>query len=407
MPPPSDQFTLRRRTWTDGLSRPEQRLPPNHGAPASSWEAEAPAKPAPEPKAQHDLAVQSWGLEGDAAIVAPTFGAARDVCVEGPSGLLRTLAGLIDKWNRSQGQLHLADGSTIFCDGADDGALRIQGLNLKWVWCDEAGLWRITQARMLDNDRILIPAWDESIQPALRLPPSKAIITGTPKGRRGPLIKRMIDDPTVPVARMRTRDNYTNLSPQVVEQLEAMYGGTSLGAQELEGHLVDAVEGAMWNPNLIDQHRLTITPPMDRIVVGVDPPGGATEAGIVAAGIIHQNCPCGSQARGQAHAAVVDDRSTRGSPDEWGNAAVACVDATQADRLVAEINYGGDMVEKIIRSIRPTVPYSTVRATRGKAVTCRTDRRPLRTRTGASCRPLPGFGRGDDDVDAGCGLVTE
>ena len=108
------------------------------------------------------LAVQSWGLEGDAAIVAPTFGAARDVCVEGPSGLLRTLAGLIDKWNRSQGQLHLADGSTIFCDGADDGALRIQGLNLKWVWCDEAGLWRITQARMLDNDRILIPAWDES-----------------------------------------------------------------------------------------------------------------------------------------------------------------------------------------------------------------------------------------------------
>ena len=202
----------------------------------------------------------------------------------------------------------------------------------------------------------------------MRLPPSKAIITGTPKGRRGPLIKRMIDDPTVPVARMRTRDNYTNLSPQVVEQLEAMYGGTSLGAQELEGHLVDAVEGAMWNPNLIDQHRLTITPPMDRIVVGVDPPGGATEAGIVAAGIIHQNCPCGNQQRGQAHAAVIDDRSTRGSPDEWGNAAVACVDATQADRLVAEINYGGDMVEKIIRSIRPTVPYSTVRATRGKAV---------------------------------------
>ena len=300
---------LRRQAWTDGLSRPEQRLPTEPWRTCLIMGGRGSGKTRAGAEGAADLAVHSWGLEGDAAIVAPTFGAARDVCVEGPSGLLRTLAGLIDKWNRSQGQLHLADGSTIFCDGADDGALRIQGLNLKWVWCDEAGLWRITQARMLDNDRILIPAWDESIQPALRLPPSKAIITGTPKGRRGPLIKRMIDDPTVPVARMRTRDNYTNLSPQVVEQLEAMYGGTSLGAQELEGHLVDAVEGALWNPNLIDQHRLTITPPMDRIVVGVDPPGGATEAGIVAAGIIHQNCPCGSQARGQAHAAVIDDRS--------------------------------------------------------------------------------------------------
>ena len=369
MPPPSDQFTLRRRTWTVGLSRPEQRLPEGDWRTCLIMGGRGSGKTRAGAEGAADLVHTSWGLEGDAAIVAPTFGAARDVCVEGPSGLLRTLAGVIDKWNRSQGQLHLADGTTIFCDGADDGALRIQGLNLKWVWCDEAGLWRITQTRMLDTDRILIPAWDESIQPALRLPPSKAIVTGTPKGRRGPLIKRLIDDPTVPVTRMRTRDNYVNLSPAVVDQLEALYGGTSLGAQELEGHLVDAVEGALWEQELIDQHRLPTTPGnMTRIVVAVDPPGGATEAGIIAAGIIQQGCPCGQQARGQAHAAVIADYSTRGTPDGWGQAAVDAYTHTSADRIVAEVNYGGDMVEKIIRSINPSIPYSTVRATRGKAV---------------------------------------
>ena len=103
---PEPRAILRRRTWLEGLSRPEQRLPAEPWRTCLIMGGRGSGKTRAGAEGAAQLAVDSWGWEGDAAIVAPTFGAARDVCVEGPSGLLRTLAGLIDKWNRSQGQLH-------------------------------------------------------------------------------------------------------------------------------------------------------------------------------------------------------------------------------------------------------------------------------------------------------------
>lgn len=311
-----------------------------------------------------DLIVLTDYNEGDWAVIAPTFADARDTCVEGPSGLLRTLAGYVDRWNRSQGQLHLKDGSTIFCDGADDGARRIQGKNLRGAWCDEVGLWRtpkLETSQIGGQDRVM--AWDESLLPAVRMAPGKIICTGTPKGRRGLLVRRLIDDPKVPVSTMRTIDNAANLSREAVDALLTMYQGSHLGRQELEGQYVEDVEGAWWSEKIIT--RMPEAGPMGRIVVGVDPAGSVhTETGIVVAGATSGTCVCGQG--NLPHAYVLGDWSIASSPDGWAQAVVRAFDETGADRVVAERNYGGDMVEKVIRSVRAGLPFGFVTASRGK-----------------------------------------
>lgn len=300
--------------------------------------------------------------QGDWAVVAPTFGDARDVCVEGPPGLRSALAGWTDgpwikAWNRSQGQLRLANGATVFTDGADDGALRVQGKNLRGAWADEVGLWRKWEQ-----------AWDESLAFAVRLDPGCIIATGTPKAGHG-LVKRLLfgEDAIPPadyITKMRMVDNLRNLSETVIARLTARYENTTLGRQELEGEYLEIVEGALWDSNLITSNRLREAGPMTRIVVAVDPPGGAAEAGIIVAGST-QHCVCGKQG---SHAYVVADYSGKGSPDQWGTSAVNAFDDFEANQVVGEVNYGGDMVEKVVRSVRAGIPFKAVRATRGKAV---------------------------------------
>jgi phage terminase large subunit-like protein len=304
--------------------------------------------------------------DGDWGICSPTFGDARDVCVEGPSGLRHALAGYTDgpwhkAWNRSQGQLKLANGATVFADGADDGAPRVQGKNLRGQWADEVGLWRKWEK-----------AWDESIAFAVRLDPAVIVATGTPKAGHG-LVKRLIGgDPDLGlppadlVTKMRMADNIDNLSRHQVDRLMARYGGTSLGRQELDGELLDEVEGALWNLRLIDETRRAEAGPMARIVVGVDPQGSAESGttGIVAAGITCGDCPCGG--KNLPHAFVLDDASLSSSPAGWARAAIASFERTKADRIVAERNFGADMVESTIRTVWSTAPIEIVNASRGK-----------------------------------------
>lgn len=294
-------------------------------------------------------------IQGDWAVIAPTFADARDTCIEGSSGLRNALTGYVDKWNRSMGQMVLVNGATVFCDGADDGALRIQGKNLRGAWCDEVGLWKQWET-----------AWDESIAFAVRMGAGHVYATGTPKAAHGlvKLLMRGTDDRPAEadhITHMRTVDNLANLSPTVVAKLTARYEGTRLGRQELEGELIDEVEGALWHAELIT--RVKHKPELSRVVVGVDPPGGATEAGIVAAGLTF-NCPCG--AASQPHGIVLGDASTEGSPDTWGRAVADLYETEHADRVVGETNYGGDMVEHVIRTVDRSMSYKTVRATRGK-----------------------------------------
>ena len=294
------------------------------------------------------------------AIVAPTFGDARDVDVEGPkSGLLQVL-GLprgFKGWNRSQGELFLPDGGRVFCDGADDGAYRIQGHNLSGLWADEVGLWKRWKE-----------AWDESIAYAVRIDPARIVATGTPK-RGHPLVKRLFDDPDIPHSLLLTEDNRANLSRAAIDYLRKRYGGTELGRQELEGAILTDVPGALVSADMF-VHRAAplmhdavqgLVPRFTRGCVAIDPAvsygENSDETGIIAVGL---------GADGNAY--VVDDQSGKFSPDTWSGRAIACANENGFDLIVGEVNNGGDLIENNLRQHGWQGSYRAVHATKGKRV---------------------------------------
>lgn len=178
---------------------------------------------------------------GEWAVIAPTYGDARDTCIESAdSGLLaalglpRTYAG----WNRSMGELRLPNGAVVYADGADDGALRIQGKNLRGAWCDEVGLWKRWKT-----------AWTESVRFAVRKAPGKIIATGTPKVAMPAikLVRTLLADAAVAKSLLRTEDNAANLHPATLADLLTM-AGTALGRQELEGEVLTDDEGGVFLP---------------------------------------------------------------------------------------------------------------------------------------------------------------
>lgn len=293
----------------------------------------------------------------DWAIVAPTYADARDTCMEGArSGLLAVL-GLPRRysgWNRSQGELQLPDGGRVWIDGADDGALRIQGKNLSGVWADEIGLWRDWRT-----------AWDESIAFAVRIDPAKIVATGTPKRGHG-LVLRLIEDASIPKTLLRTWDNRGNLSAAAFKALVDRYGGTTLGRQELEGEILSDVEGALWRREMISYRAAplhgvagALLPDFLRIVVAIDPAvthgADSDETGMVVAGK-------GGDGRGY----VLEDASGRFTPGEWRKRAIALYDTHTADAIIAEVNNGGDMVESNLRAGGWLGRYRAVHASRGK-----------------------------------------
>lgn len=261
--------------------------------------------------------------------------------------MLEALGPATETWNRSLGELRVLNGSRIHIDGADDGALRIQGKNLRGAWCDEVGLWRRWRR-----------AWEESIAFAVRLDPGKIVATGTPKGGRG-IVKLLTDDPDVPVSVLRTIDNKPNLSAAMVEILFGRYEGTRLGRQELEGQILDEVEGALWSWQMIDSYRAEKAPDLSRLVVAVDPATStgpdADETGVIVAGV-----------SAEEEGYVLADRSLSASPHGWATAAVKAYREFGADRIVAERNQGGEMVLSTLRTVDPNVPVSLVWASRGK-----------------------------------------
>ena len=297
-----------------------------------------------------------WILDnppGQWAIVAPTYADARDICVEGPSGLLRALGASVESWNRSQGEVLVHGGSTVKIAGGDDGALRIQGYNLRGAWCDEVGLWERWQT-----------AWQESIGFAVRMDPARIVATGTPKQRNG-LVRLLMESDDVIKTHMRTMDNVANLHDATVKALLARYEGTRLGRQELEGELLTDVPGALWTTAGIEaahkREQVNHRPEIIRAVVSIDPAVTAGEdsddTGIIVAGL-----------GVDGHGYVLADRTCKLTPKGWALRAVAAYDDFEADLVVAEVNNGGDLVGEVIWNARPTVPYRQVRASRGKRV---------------------------------------
>jgi phage terminase large subunit-like protein len=184
------------------------------------------------------------------------------------------------------------------------------------------------------------------------------IATTTP--RPIALIRRLINQPGVIVTRGRSDENLRNLAASFRDNVIARYRGTRLGRQELDAEILEDVPGALWTRRVIDETRVNVAPDLQRIVVGVDPAASsgenANETGIVVMGLA-----------GTGHAYVLEDWSLRASPDGWARKAAGAYRKWSADCLVAEANQGGEMVERVIRSVAD-IPVKLVRATRGKYV---------------------------------------
>jgi predicted phage terminase large subunit-like protein len=279
------------------------------------------------------------------AVVAPTSAAARDVCVEGESGLLNVIPQpLIKDWNRSLGEMHLANGSQFKLFSADEPD-RLRGYQHHRAWCDELAAWRYPDA------------WDQ-LMLGLRLGEDpRVVVTTTP--RPVALVRSLLGRDGVVVTRGNTFENAANLAPAAVEQLRQRYENTRLGRQELYAEVLDDVPGALWQRAQIDSLRVKEAPEMTRVVVAIDPAvtsgEDSDETGIVV---------CGRGIDG--HGYVLSDRTCRLSPDGWARRATTAYDQYQADRIIAEVNNGGDLVERVIRTVGGSYAYRSVRASRGK-----------------------------------------
>ncbi|HTQ34265.1 MAG TPA: terminase family protein [Stellaceae bacterium] len=279
------------------------------------------------------------------ALVAPTAADARDVMVEGESGLLA----IAPPWDRpeyepSKRRLTWANGAVATTYSADEPE-RLRGPQHDFAWCDELAAWRYPAA------------WD-MLMFGLRLGTDpRAVVTTTPRPTK--LIKALVADPKVVVTRGTTYENEANLAPAFLEQIVRRYEGTRLGRQELEAEILEDVPGALWSHGLIDAVRVATHPELTRIVVAIDPAAGSgehsDETGIVVAG-----------KDDAGHGYVLADLSEHYAPTQWARAAIAAYHAHGADRIVAEVNNGGEMVEATLRVIDPTVPFAAVRASRGK-----------------------------------------
>lgn len=287
---------------------------------------------------------------GAIALVAETYADAREVMIEGPSGIRAVSpSGSTPLYEASRRRLVWPDGAVAYAFSAEDPD-GIRGYQFTAAWSDELCKWRYAEE-----------TWS-NLQLALRLGEKpRQIATSTPRPMA--LLKRLMKAPTTHLSRASTYDNRAHLSDAFFTEIAALYEGTALGRQELLGEIVDDVAGALWTWNMIEAARISAAPSLDRVVVAVDPPatGGenADECGIVIAGV----ASCGDAKT----AFVLADWSAAGlSPRQWAEKTAAAYHEFSADRIVVEINQGGDMAKAVIAQVDASAPVRGVHATRGK-----------------------------------------
>lgn len=284
---------------------------------------------------------------GPIALIGETLADVREVMIEGPAGILASARAGRPRFEPSRRRLiwdHTGMVAQMF-SSEDPESLR--GPQFAAAWCDELAKWKNAQA-----------TWD-MLQFGLRLGTRpRALVTTTP--RPISLLKRLIADKTVVVTRIRTDGNAAHLAPQFLNTINRRYQGTRLGRQELDGEMIEDREDALWSRGQIESLRGEVPDGIGRIVIAIDPPATSTKnsdaCGIVAVGL---------DALGVAH--VLADVSMKpATPQGWASRAVALFCELGADRIIAEVNQGGDMVETIIHSVDPLIPVTAVRAMRGK-----------------------------------------
>ena len=293
------------------------------------------------------------------AIVAPTIGDAVESCVSGPSGLAAYDPRVKAVGTRSGTIARFPNGARARLFGAhtpeDVNRLRSGG-NTCLVWLEEAAAQRHLK-EVLEHAAF-----------GLRVGPSPHFVASTtPKPR--PEVKAWLTDPAVHRTSGRTRDA-VHLPALVRDALERKFAGTRLGRQELDGLVLDDIEGALWRGWMIEAERVApgTEPVFARIVVAVDPnAGGPDECGIVVVGLARDRAP-DSNGRLERHLYVLEDASDHfPHPGAWASRVVQAYRRWSADAVVAEVNNGGDMVPHTIATVDPAVRCRSVRATRGKA----------------------------------------
>ena len=302
----------------------------------------------------HRLASGKAGVQ--VALIGATMADARSIMVEGVSGILSIARRQRRKlhWEPSLGRLRWPNGSQaqLFSGDHADG---LRGPEHDFAWADELAKWRQASE-----------AWDNLDLGLRRGARPRALVTTTP--RPGPLLERIRNGEWTVTTTGRTSDNI-NLDEKVIQIFTATYGGTRIGAQELDGVLLQDVEGALWTKALIEQARVApslgllspegVSSFYDRIVVGVDPPAGAGERSD-ACGIV----VCGS--RGGA-LYVLEDATVRGlSPEGWSARVAAAAARWDTAQVVAEANNGGAMVASVLKAADLGLRVRLVHASRGK-----------------------------------------
>ena len=285
------------------------------------------------------------------ALIGETFDQVREVMVMGESGILACCPP--DRrpvWEAGRRRLVWPNGAVATCySGHEPEALR--GPQFDAAWVDELAKWKKGQE-----------CWD-MLQFALRLGEHpQQVVTTTP--RNVGVLKDLIARASTVVTHAPTEANRAWLAESFLAEVQARYGGTRMGRQELEGLLLEDAEGALWTTAMLEACRVDAPGDLDRVVVAVDPAvtSGGDECGIVVAGVRAEGDPSGWRAW------VLEDATVRGTPLDWAKAAVAAMRRHGAERLVAEVNQGGDLIENVVRQVDPLVPFRALRATRGKGL---------------------------------------
>ncbi|KEP71678.1 ATP-binding protein [Thioclava dalianensis] len=286
------------------------------------------------------------------ALVGETFDQVREVMIFGESGLLACAPP--DRrpvWEAGRKRLVWPNGAVAQVFSAHEPEA-LRGPQFDAAWVDELAKWKKAEE-----------TWD-MLQFALRLGRHpQQVITTTP--RNVAVLKTILNTPSTVMTHAPTEANRAYLAESFLQEVQSRYAGTRLGRQELDGVLLDDVEGALWSGQMIEAARCEVPGPLDRIVVALDPSVSAT-AGSDECGIV----VVGAQTSGPVQdwrAVVLEDASTRGRPTDWARAAIAAMERWGAEKLVAEVNQGGDLIEGVLRQIDPLIPFKALRASRGKS----------------------------------------
>ena len=278
-------------------------------------------------------------------LIAPTAADVRDVMVEGESGIMAIAPDdARPTYTPSLRRLTWPNGSQATTYSADEPE-RLRGPQHTHLWADEMCSWRYPAT------------WDNALL-GLRLGANpQVMVTTTPKPI--PLLKKLVSDKTVHVTKGSTYDNAANLAPAFMAEIINRYEGTRLGRQELNAEILDDAPGALWNRAQLDALRVVKAPDLSRLVVAIDPAAtsrdSSDETGIIAVGRTIDG-----------HYYILDDKTLRASPHGWASAAVSLYHLLGADRIIAETNNGGEMVELTVRTVDKEIPYRAVHASRGK-----------------------------------------